>query len=261
MGWLSLGTPRHCKQFKVAEGAEGQDAGAEGLDKISSNSGYPVVLEQSLGALTALSGSIHVLTAPRSSQEWGSQCTPWMLSMPVASAGSREAEQCPGLDGAGSSVVGETPRAVGEHQPRGAGGASRCLGAALAAGRREAKPPSHRAAGRRWAPPGTSQPLPARLAAPPPPHFSPVSQWRWRGGQGAAACSLLPCCRRRTRAVRGAGKSGQCRAGRDGCLQPSPAKPAARRRHRPGEEGDRRWDFLLRLSPGEKQHRGSWAGT
>lgn len=127
---------------------------------------------------------------------------------------------------------------VGEHQRRGAGGL-------LAAGRREAKAPSRRAGS------------PGDLAAPSrPPGSSPSSPFLC-GESVAVEGRAGSRCRRRTRAVRGAGKSGQRRAGRDGCSRPSPAKP--RRRHRPGEEGDRSWDFLPWLSPGEEQQRESWA--
>lgn len=69
-----------------------------------------------------------------------------------------------------------------------------------------------------------------------------------------AACSLPPAAG--PNAAQGEGKSGQCRAGKDGCLQQSPAKPAACGRQKPGEEGDRSQDFLLRLSPPEEQHHG-----
>ena len=102
---------------------------------------------------------------------------------------------------------------------------------------------------------GPCSPFPPACQLPPPPHFSPVSQWWWKGWAGScAACSLPPAAG--PAAVQGEGKSRQCRAGRDGCLQLSLAKPAACRRHRPGEEGDRSQGFLLRLSPSEEQHRG-----
>lgn len=36
MGWLPLGAPRYPKELKVAKGAEGEDAGTEGLDRVPS---------------------------------------------------------------------------------------------------------------------------------------------------------------------------------------------------------------------------------
>lgn len=99
---------------------------------------------------------------------------------------------------------------------------------------------------------------PGDLAAPSrPPGSSPSSPFLC-GESVAVEGRAGSRCRRRTRAVRGAGKSGQCRAGRDGCSQQSPAKPAARRRHRPAEEGDSSWDFLRWLCPGEEQQSESW---
>lgn len=106
----------------------------------------------------------------------------------------------------------------------------------------------HRAESRTQVPLGTSQPLPARLAAPPPPHFWAVSQWRWRGGQGAAAAAAGPA----EQASRGSAEQAEM----DVCSRARPNLLLA------GGTGlASRGTGAGVFSPGEEQQRESWAST
>lgn len=238
------------------------------------------MLEQSTGALAAMTESTCWLlpgalgAGVRGAPHW---CYPTLMASTgncrSAPSPARGAERSPSLgarlDGTGQGLGAAwwegTPKWWESIDPMGQGVfslPSRCLlhrpGCWEKAGE-VAIPLSGRTHAGRFSSPSSpgdlAAPFPPACQLPPPPHFSPVSQWRWKGRAGScAACSLPPAAG--PVAAQGEGKSGQCRAGRDGCLQRSQAKPAACRRHRPGEEGDRSQDFLLRLSLREEHHRG-----